>query len=104
MHIPGLFFLITRLSNKKSFFTVKQINVANKQLSLDEIEHGILRRSKIKWSLGYLNKLFPSAFEKHQRADKADYRIHFALNCGAKAVRRLLFTSPTNRCATGHGS
>ncbi len=51
--------------------------------SLDEIEHGILWRSKCKLSLGYFNKIFKSRFEKAFRVDKLDYRIHFALNCGA---------------------
>lgn len=49
------------------------------------IEHGILRRSKIKLSLGYLNKPFPKEIEKKLRVEELDYRIHFALNCGAKS-------------------
>lgn len=71
--------------NRGSFFKAKQINVGGKEFSLDDIEHGILRRSKIKWSLGHLNKLFPSKTEKELRVDTLDYRIHFALNCGAKS-------------------
>jgi len=71
--------------DRGSFFKAKQINVAGKMFSLDDIEHGILRRSKIKWSLGHLNKLFPSKTEKELRVEKLDYRIHFALNCGAKS-------------------
>lgn len=67
------------------FFKNKQISIAGKQFSLDDIEHGILRRSKIKWSLGYLNKLFPNKTEKNLRVQQLDYRLHFALNCGAKS-------------------
>ena len=63
-------------------------------MSLDDIEHGILRRSKIKWSEGYLNKLFPSRFEKQNRLNKLDYRMHFALNCGAKSCPPIAFYKP----------
>ena len=80
--------------NRSSFFSARQIAIAGKQLSLDDIEHGILRHSKIKWSLGYLNKCFPSVFEKQQRVEKADYRIHFALNCGAKSCPPIAFYKP----------
>ena len=77
-----------------SFFAAKQINVANQELSLDVIEHGILRHSKVKWSEGYLGKLFPSGFEKKFRVKKLDYRIHFALNCGARSCPPIAFYEP----------
>ncbi len=83
-----------KYKKRSSFFGDKQISIAGKQLSLDDIEQGILRHSKIKWSLGYLNKWFPSAFEKEQRADTADYRIHFALNCGARSCPPIAFYKP----------
>ena len=70
--------------------------VAGKIFSLDKIEHGILRRSKIKWSLGYFSKLFPNKTEKDLRVDKLDYRIHFALNCGAKSCPPIAFYNPEN--------
>ena len=63
-------------------------------LSLDLIEHGILRRSKVKWSEGYLGKMFPSDFEKKFRVKRLDYRIHFALNCGAKSCPPIAFYDP----------
>ena len=78
------------------FFGSKQIEIAGKQFSLDDIEHGILRRSKIKWSLGHLNKLFPGKTEKALRVDKLDYRLHFALNCGAKSCPPIAFYKPEN--------
>lgn len=68
-----------------AFFRKKDIVIAGQRFSLDDIEHDILRRSKIKWSLGHLSKLFPSKREKQLRVDKLDWRIHFALNCGAKS-------------------
>lgn len=80
--------------NRNKFFKSTQFVVAGKELSLDDMEHGILRHSKIKWSLGYLGKWFPSAFEKKFRLKKADYRIHFALNCGAKSCPPIAFYKP----------
>ncbi|MFZ8458418.1 DUF547 domain-containing protein, partial [Staphylococcus aureus] len=59
--------------------------------SYDDIEHGILRKSSIKWSLGYAKKWFPSTKEKLLRVNKVDYRIHFALNCGAKSCPPIAF-------------
>ncbi len=73
------------------FFGNEFIYIAGKKFSLDDIEHGILRRSKIKWSLGYFNKLFPNKTEKNLRVDKLDYRLHFALNCGAKSCPPIAF-------------
>lgn len=68
---------------RNKFFRTRDIVVAGRQLSFDQIEHGMLRRSKVKWAGGYLNKWFPSAFEKRFRVEQLDWRIHFALNCGA---------------------
>ncbi|MEO6538395.1 MAG: DUF547 domain-containing protein [Ferruginibacter sp.] len=82
--------------NRSTFFKNKNIVVAGKSFSLDDIEHGILRRSKIKWSLGHLNKLFAGKTEKELRVDKLDYRIHFALNCGAKSCPPIAFYDPEN--------
>jgi len=83
--------------NKRSqFFGSKEILIAGARFSLDDIEHGILRHSKIKWSLGYLNKLFPNKKEKALRVDQLDYRLHFALNCGAKSCPPIAFYKPEN--------
>ncbi len=76
---------------RNAFFGKKQIIIAGRSLSLDNIEHGILRRSKNKWSLGYFNSLFISKFEKQHRVDSVDYQIHFALNCGAKSCPPIAF-------------
>ena len=80
--------------DKKTFFGNRFIEIADKTISLDDIEHGLLRRSKLKWSLGYFSKIFPSAFERNNRVDKVDYRIHFALNCGAKSCPPIAFYQP----------
>ena len=80
--------------HRNKFFSKKFIRIAGKNISLDDVEHGILRRSKWKYSLGYFNKLFKSKFEKQFRVDKPDNRIHFALNCGAKSCPPIAFYKP----------
>ena len=68
-----------------NFFSSPQVTIAGEKLSFDEIEHGIIRHSKIKLSMGYLDKWFPSDYEEMFRWEETDPRVHFALNCGAKA-------------------
>lgn len=77
--------------DRKAHFTTRKLNVAGWKLSMDDIEHGILRRSKIKISLGYINKPFPSALERQLRVDSLDFRIHFALNCGGRSCPPIRF-------------
>ncbi|MBC7589349.1 MAG: DUF547 domain-containing protein [Chitinophagaceae bacterium] len=81
---------------RSKFFGAEQIVIAGKNFSLDDIEHGILRHSKIKWAEGYLNKWFPSKKEKALRVEKLDYRLHFALNCGAQSCPPIAFYNPEN--------
>lgn len=71
--------------DRNAFFKSEQFVIAGNKVSLDVIEHDFLRRSSIKLSLGKLHKLFPSKLERKFRVDHVDYRIHFALNCGAKS-------------------
>lgn len=77
--------------DKNAFFKQKNISICGQQFSFDDIEHGILRRSKNKLSLGYLQKWFVGKTEKSLRVEKTDYRIHFALNCGAKSCPPIAF-------------
>lgn len=82
------FWLRSNPSMKKlhhHFFTRHQILIAGHRLSLDDMEHGLLRRSQTKWGLGYIGKPFPSSKEKAWRVAVLDPRIHFALNCGARS-------------------
>jgi Protein of unknown function, DUF547 len=81
-------------NSRGKFFAAKSITVAGKKLSFDDIEHGILRHSKSKLSLGYFNKWFPGRFERQHRLQKVDYRIHFALNCGAASCPPIAFYKP----------
>jgi Protein of unknown function, DUF547 len=77
--------------NRNKFFKSRSIEIAGKQLSLDFIEHHIIRRSEWKLGLGYIKLLFPSSLEKQLRLSEKDYRIHFALNCGAKSCPPIAF-------------
>lgn len=64
------------------FFSIPAVRVAGHALSIDDIEHGILR-ARSKYGLGYLPRFSPDTFEMRHRLDGPDPRIHFALNCGA---------------------
>lgn len=74
-----------KYDDRRTFFKEKQINIGGHWMSFADIEHGILRRSQHEFFLGYLTRFFPSNLEKKLRVEKRDYRIHFALNCGAKS-------------------
>ena len=63
-------------------------------MSLDKIEHGIIRKSKIKYIQGYFSKWFPDKFEKLFRMKKLDNRIHFALNCCTKSCPQIRLYTP----------
>lgn len=80
--------------HKDRFFWKKYFIVAQHAVSFDDIEHGMLRHSKIKWAMGYINKCFPDNFEKDFRVSQLDYRIHFALNCGARSCPAITFYEP----------
>ncbi len=74
-----------KFEDRDAFFTTDQITLAGQELSLDDIEHGIIRGSKVKWSLGLIQNPFTDDFEEIFRVKETDPRIHFALNCGAKS-------------------
>jgi hypothetical protein len=72
--------------NRGAFFGKKRVKSGGEILSFDDIEHGIIRKSRIKISLGYLRKWFRPKWERKLRIDNhIDWRVHFALNCGAKS-------------------
>jgi len=75
---PSLF------EDRDSFYKGKRHTIANTEMSYDDIEHGIMRNSRIKLSLGHLKNIFAPSWEKVLRNEDIDGRIHFAINCGAK--------------------
>ena len=71
--------------DRGQFFSEPRVTIAGKKLSLEDIEHGIIRGSRVKWLLGLVKDPFAGKYERTFRVDKTDGRIHFALNCGAKS-------------------
>ena len=96
INIYNAYFLILRKIRrieKPKIYRDKLINIAGEKFSLDDIEHGILRKYRYKFSLGYLPNLFTSKLIKSLAVKHIDYRIHFALNCGAKSCPPIAFYS-----------
>ncbi len=71
--------------DRSAFFKSPMIDIAGEKMSFAQIEHGIIRRSQIEYFLGYISNPFASKREKKLRLNERDFRIHFALNCGAKS-------------------
>lgn len=93
------FFQILRKDNnlkQPKIYTAKEMTVAGKKISLDDIEHGILRRYRYKYSLGFLPNPLIKGQLKKWAVSEIDYRLHFALNCGAKSCPPIAFYSVHN--------
>ena len=75
-------YLIIKKGVKKSvkeipdFFKIPIITLGQYIFSLDDIEHGLLRKNARK-------HILPNDKRLQFMVDDLDYRIHFALNCGA---------------------
>lgn len=94
INIYNAYFQILRIEQKiekPNIYKKRLFKIAGQQLSLDDVEHGILRKNKYKYSLGFFNKIFISKFIKNNMVKRLDYRIHFALNCGAKSCPPIAF-------------
>ncbi|MDI5887121.1 DUF547 domain-containing protein [Flavobacterium yafengii] len=81
INIYNAFYLInlTEAKQGKEIFNLKRIKIARAVFSLNDIEHGILRKYKFKIGFGYITNPFYSHFIKTLAVSKVDYRIHFAL-------------------------
>ena len=79
---------------KPEIYREKHSYIAGQKLSLDDMEHGILRKYWYKYSLGFLPNLFAGRTIKKWAVDEIDYRIHFALNCGAESCPPIAFYHP----------
>jgi len=86
--------VITYQLGRWRHFSALKINVAGELLSLDNVEHGLIRQSKIKWGKGYLSSWNVSPFEKQFRVLQFDPRIHFALNCGGASCPPIRYYEP----------
>lgn len=94
-------YLIVKLELKGSllqkpwlFFRPK-VRVNDILFSLDDIEHGILRSNK-KAKIAIFNQISPWSNKLPYICSTLDYRIHFALNCGAKSCPAVNFYEPEN--------
>lgn len=88
INIYNAYFQILSLREKKGkgeIFKVKAICIAQTKFSLDDIEHGILRKYRWKLSMGYLPQFCPLKIIRQLSVSNIDFRIHFSLNCGAKS-------------------
>lgn len=84
---------LSDFKNRLRFFGMRNIQLAGHQVSLNDIEHGMLRNASIWWSLGYLRKLIPAKFVRQLKVS-LDFRIHFTLNCGAASCPAISFYDP----------
>lgn len=75
---------------EKRIYKEKRIQIGNAIFSLDDIEHGILRLGQFKYSFGFWKSIGAHRHLRNFRPTKLDFRIHFALNCGAKSCPPIL--------------
>ena len=77
----------------RGFFRDRQIGVAGRRLSLDDIEHGFLRANR-----RHPARLFPPLLLRPGLKDwicrPFDPRIHFALNCGGRSCPPVAVYTP----------
>ena len=84
----------TQYDNRREFFNKEWIKIAGETLSFSDIEHGIIRRSQSPIGAGYIRRWFRPKWERKLRVDKRDWRVHFALNCGAKSCPPVAIYDP----------
>ncbi|MDG1779462.1 MAG: DUF547 domain-containing protein [Flavobacteriales bacterium] len=98
INIYNSYFLLLRQrgSVKPKIYTSKMIQIAGISFSLDDIEHGILRRFRYKYSLGFLPQLFVGKHIRKLAVKQLDFRLHFALNCGAKSCPPISYYNHEN--------
>ncbi|MEX0945552.1 MAG: DUF547 domain-containing protein [Balneolaceae bacterium] len=77
-----------------NFFSTPQIAIGGRLMSFDDIEHGIMRRSTHKLTLGYMQNWFVNDVEKRLMWNQIDPRIHFVLNCGAASCPYIAVFDP----------
>ncbi|WP_436347166.1 DUF547 domain-containing protein [Natronorubrum sp. FCH18a] len=76
------------------FVSRDRIPIGSVWVSLNDIEHGMLRCSKHPWGFGYLPRPFPSSFERQFRLPECDPRLHFAISHGAEHCPPVTVYSP----------
>lgn len=82
--------------DRGDFFKKDRVLIGGEKFSFDFIEHGVIRGSKVKLSMGFLKDPFAGELEKKFRVEETDGRVHFALNCGAKSCPYIAIYSSVN--------
>lgn len=84
------------LKKRSAYFGKDQIEIASDRVSLEDIEHGVLRRGATIYTLGHVRTLLlRRPFVRRFAVNAVDYRIHFALNCGARSCPPVMpYTAP----------
>jgi|WetSurMetagenome_2_1015567.scaffolds.fasta_scaffold112977_2 hypothetical protein len=85
---------ISSSKDKRAFFKDRICIVAGHALSLDDIEQGLLRGLQTKQQTGNPARHCDHSFEEKFGVRAVDYRIHFALNCGARSCPAVTYYSP----------
>lgn len=80
--------------NPKKIFTERFIHFRDIHISLDQIEHGFLRKYNWKFGLGYLSTWSKKKAVCNMAVSNLDPRIHFALNCGKGGCPLIRVYSP----------
>ncbi len=73
-------------------FMLPKFQIDRFRFSLDDIEHGILRKNR-RASYKPWGQFLPWDKRRKLMVEKVDFRIHFALNCGAKSCPPIVFYS-----------
>lgn len=81
-------------NHNKKYFKKKRIKIAGNHLSLDDIEHGLLRHSKSAKGKKIKSKRRVSDFEEQFRVEKPDWRIFFTLNTALVSDPYISFYNP----------
>ena len=95
INIYNAFFQILRKEKKvgkPEIYRSKLIPLAGHHFSLDDIEHGILRKYRLKWGLGYLPNPFAPALIKPACClrDRLSHSFCFKLWCQKLPTHRIL--------------
>lgn len=78
--------ILNSMKEIDGIFRKKIFSIVGLEFSLDDVEHGILRRNQ--------RNIFTEDDPKRAlMLEKLDYRIHFALNCGAQSCPMISFYS-----------
>lgn len=70
-------------TSKEGIYRLPAVVVAGQSLSLDDVEHGILRKLQYGHRLSGDDLIERTGLLGSWQVEHLDYRIHFALNCGA---------------------